>query len=283
MTATLDASRAAAGGVPTAPRPRRGATPFRMPAWALSTIGVVAVLALLEILPRVGVTNAKYLPPTSEIAAALFIHLQNAAFWIALGQTLTTWFTGIAISVIAALVFGSIIGSSGFLRAATSSTVEFLRPIPSVALIPVAVLMYGTTMASTLLLVVYAAFWQMFVQVVQGMRDVDPVARDTTRVYRFRIRSVAGRLVFPTVLPYAVTGFRLAASIAIILTITGELIIGTPGVGNLLAVAQTSGAVPSMYALVFVAGALGELVNLVARLVERGLLFWHPSIRKEAS
>ncbi len=73
-------------------------------------------------------------------------------------------------------MLGVVIGSVPLLRAVTASTIEFLRPIPSVALIPVAVLLYGTGMASTLLLVVYAAFWQVLVQVLAGVQDVDPVA-----------------------------------------------------------------------------------------------------------
>ena len=70
------------------------------------------------------------------------------------------------------------------LRAATASTIEFLRPIPSVALIPLAVVLYGTGMRSTLLLVVYASFWQVLVQVLHGVADVDPVARETAQSYR---------------------------------------------------------------------------------------------------
>lgn len=149
------------------------------------------------------------------------------------------------------------------------------------ALIPLAVLLFGTGMESTLLLVVYASFWQMFVQVLYGVQDVDPVARDTARSFRFRVLTQGYRLVWPTVLPYAVTGFRLAAAVALILTITGELIIGTPGLGQLLAVAQQSGAVAAMYALVIVTGLLGVAVNLLARRVERRILHWHPSVRLE--
>ena len=58
--------------------------------------------------------------------------------------------------------------------------------MPSVALIPVAVLLLGTGMASTLLLVIYAAFWQVLIQVLAGVQDVDPIASDTARSYRFR-------------------------------------------------------------------------------------------------
>jgi ABC-type nitrate/sulfonate/bicarbonate transport system permease component len=78
------------------------------------------------------------------------------------------------------------------------------------------------------------------------------------------------------------TGFRLAAAVALILAITAELIIGSPGLGREIAVAQTSGAVPAMYALVVVAGLLGVGVNLAARALERRLLAWHPSARREA-
>ena len=121
------------------------------------------------------------------------------------------------------------------------------------------------------------------IQVLYGVQDVDPVARDTARVYKFRFWTTARRLVWPTTLPYAVTGFRLGATVALILTITGELIIGTPGLGRLLAVAQQSGQVASMYALVIVTGLLGVVVNLAARQVERRVLHWHSSIRRETT
>ena len=70
-----------------------------------------------------------------------------------------------------------------YLRQATSSTIEFLRPIPSVALIPLAVLLYGSELRSVLLLVVYASFWQVLIQVLYGVQDVDPVAEETARSY----------------------------------------------------------------------------------------------------
>ncbi|GAA3057705.1 MULTISPECIES: ABC transporter permease [Actinomycetes] len=194
-----------------------------------------------------------------------------------------TWAIGFSIALVAGIVLGMVIGSVGILRDATASTIEFLRPIPSVALIPLAVLMLGTGRPGTLLLVVYATFWQVLVQVLYGVQDVDPVARDTARSYRFRFLTTARTVVWPTTLPFAMTGFRLGATVALILTITGELIIGTPGLGRLLAVAQQSGQVSSMYALVIVTGLIGVLVNLGARAVERRVLHWHSSVRRETA
>jgi ABC-type nitrate/sulfonate/bicarbonate transport system permease component len=77
------------------------------------------------------------------------------------------------------------------------------------------------------------------------------------------------------------TGVRLAATVALVLAITAELVIGAPGLGNQIAVAQTSGAVPDVYALVLVTGLLGIAINLVARTVERRTLHWHQSVRRE--
>jgi ABC-type nitrate/sulfonate/bicarbonate transport system permease component len=143
------------------------------------------------------------------------------------------------------------------------------------------VLLYGTGARSTLLLVVYASFWQVLMQVLYGVRDVDPVARETARSYRFRPLTRVRTVIWPTALPYVMTGFRLGAAVALILEITGELVIGSPGLGRQIAVAQSSDAVPAMYALVIVVGLIGVIVNVGVRAIERRVLRWHPSVRRE--
>ena len=250
---------------------------------ALGLLGLAGFGALLELAPRAGIVPARYAPPSSEILAALAGQAARPGFWQALGDTLRTWATGLVIAMVAGVALGVVIGSSPLLRELTASTIEFLRPIPSVALIPLAVVLYGATRASTLILVVYAAFWQVLVQVLHGVADVDPVARDTAHSYRLGRWARVRWLVWPTTLPYAVTGLRLAASVALILAITGELVIGSPGLGREIAIAQTSGAVAPMYALVVVTGLIGVLANGLARLAERAVLAWHPSVRTEVA
>jgi ABC-type nitrate/sulfonate/bicarbonate transport system permease component len=177
---------------------------------------------------------------------------------------------------------GLAIGSVPLLRAVTASTIEFLRPVPSVALIPLIVLVYGTRADGTIVLVVYAAFWQVLIQVLYGVQDVDPVLRETARSYRFGYVSQIRHVVWPTTLPFLMTGFRLAATVALVLTITAQLVIGSPGLGRQIAVAQSSGAVSTLYALVIVTGLLGVGVNMAARALERRALAWHPSMRAES-
>lgn len=247
----------------------------------LGVAGLAGLLLVIELAPRLGLVDERYLPPASRIAAALAEQAVDAAFWMALSDTLIAWALGLAIAVGAGVLAGLVIGSVPLLRALTASTVEFLRPIPSVALIPLAVLLYGTDLGSTLLLVCYAAFWQVLVQVLYGVADVDPVAFETARSFRFSAWARIRHVLWPTALPYVFTGVRLAASVALVLAITAELVIGSPGLGKEIAVAQASEAVPTMYALVVVTGLLGVLINLLARAAERHLLAWHQSVRGE--
>ncbi|TXS54508.1 ABC transporter permease subunit [Streptomyces sp. uw30] len=250
---------------------------------ALGAAGLAAFLALGEAVPRLGLVKEAYFPPTSRIAAALGDELSDAAFWHALGDTLTGWALGLAIAVCAGVVAGVVVSVVPYLRAATASTIEFLRPIPSVALIPLAVLLYGTELRSVLLLVVYASFWQVLIQTLYGVQDVDPVAEETARSYGLGTWARIRHVLWPTALPYVMTGVRLAAAVALILAITAELVIGAPGLGQQIAVAQTSQAVPEMYALIVVAGVLGLLINVGARTVERWALAWHQSVRGEVA
>ncbi|MDO8382593.1 MAG: ABC transporter permease [Microbacterium sp.] len=272
----LDLSTAPPTSALAPPRPRRA-----LPAGIRGIIGFAVFLGILEILPRTGIVNPEYLPPTSEIALALVQQLLAVTFWSALGQTLLGWMLGLLIALVAACVLGTLTGSVPLLRELTHSTIEFLRPIPSVALIPLVTLLFGTSMRSTLVLVVYATIWPLLVQIIHGIQDVDPVAKDTARSYRFSPLRRTATVVWPSALPYAMTGFRLAAAIALILEVSGELIIGSPGIGQRIGVAQSSGAVPAMYALIVVTGILGVLMNLLTRRLEKRALHWHVAIRKD--
>lgn len=255
--------------------------PDRLVRPLLGLAGLVGFGGLLELVPRVGLVSDRYLPPTSRILAELSSEAAGGRLWTAVGDTALTWMIGLGIAVGAAVGAGVVIGSVPALRAATASTIEFLRPIPSVAWIPAAIVLYGPVRAGTLLIVVYAAFWPMLVQVLHGVADVDPVARDTARSYRLGPWARVRWLTWPTALPYMVTGLRLSATVALILTVTGELFVGTPGLGQEILSAASANAVPLVYALVTVTGLLGVGANLLFRRVERGALAWHPSVRRE--
>ncbi|MDX6348829.1 MAG: hypothetical protein QOF84_3619 [Streptomyces sp.] len=250
---------------------------------AYGILGLGMLYAVAEVVPRLGLVSRDFLPPASEILRTLGHEMAGRELWTALGETMRAWAIGLGIAFVLAVAVGMLIEAIPGARAATVSTIEFLRPIPSVALIPLATLLYGADLGSSLLLVVYAAFWQVLIQVLYGIADVDPVARETARSYRLGRWSTFRRLVWPTALPYVMTGLRLAAAVAFILAVTAELVIGGPGLGREIQLAQSGGAVATVYALITVAGCVGVVVNLAVRALERRVLAWHPSVRGESS
>jgi len=247
----------------------------------LGALGLVGFLVTWQLIPALGVVSPRFLPYATDVLGQILTEVRDLEFWRNVGRTLTAWGLGLLIATLLAVVAGALIGLVPFLRRATHTTVEFLRPIPSVALIPLAILVFGLQLQAALLIIVYATFWQVFVQVLYGVADVDSVARDTAKSFGLSRAERFRYLVLPTALPYIMTGLRLGAAVALILAITAELVIGIPGIGREIVFAQTAGDWTTVYAYVMVAGLLGLAVNLIFRFIERHALSWHQSVRGE--
>ncbi|MFJ6169195.1 ABC transporter permease [Micromonospora orduensis] len=244
----------------------------------LGAVGLLGFLAVWQLLPALGLVDRHDLPYPTDVFGRLFHEVRDLAFWRRLRLTMTSWAIGLTVATLAAVGLGTVVGLVPFLRRATHTTVEFLRPVPSVALIPLAVLMFGLQMRAALVIIVYAAFWQVFVQVIYGVADVDTVARDTARSFGLTRAERLRYLVLPTALPYLMTGLRLAAAVALILAVTAEMVIGNPGLGRMIELSRSAGDAVGLYSLVVVTGLLGVVVNVVFRFAERRSLAWHQSV-----
>lgn len=253
--------------------------PLRVPDWALPWVSVIAVLALFEVLPRIGVLARDHFPPISQTLGTLFEQLGAESFWVAVGNTLEGWALGLGIAAALAIPLGIVIGSSRLLYRASRGLIEFLRPIPSVALIPLAILIYGTGLQSKVFLAAFASFWQVIVATLYGVQDVDPVATDTARSFGFSRRQRLFRVTLPSAVPYIATGLRIASAVSLILTVTAELVIGAAGLGRSINIARSGGNEELMYALIIATGVLGLALNALFVRVERRVLHWHPSQR----
>ncbi|MGC4898844.1 ABC transporter permease [Micromonospora echinospora] len=244
----------------------------------LGAVGLLGFLVVWQLIPTLGLVDPHYLPYATDVFGRLAQEVRDLAFWRRVRLTMTSWAIGLTVATLAAVALGTVVGLVPFLRRATHTTVEFLRPVPSVALIPLAVLMFGLQMRAALVIIVYAAFWQVFVQVIYGVADVDTVARDTARSFGLTRAERLRYLVLPTALPYLMTGLRLGAAVALILAVTAEMVIGNPGLGRMIELSRSAGDAVGLYGLVVVTGILGLLVNVVFRFVERRSLAWHQSV-----
>jgi ABC-type nitrate/sulfonate/bicarbonate transport system permease component len=251
----------------------------RIPDAALPWLSVAGALALFELLPRIGVLPSDHFPPISDTLSTLAEQLGEGSFWEAVGNTLEGWALGLGIAAALAIPIGVVVGSSRLLYRATRGLIEFLRPIPSVALIPLAILIYGTGLQSKVFLAAFASFWQLLVATLYGVQDVDPVATDTARSFGFSRPQRLFRVTLPSAIPYIATGLRIASAVSLILTVTAELVIGSAGLGRAINVARSGGNEELMYALIIVTGVLGVLLNGIFTRAEHRVLRWHPSQR----
>lgn len=245
----------------------------------LPAVAVVALLALWEASVRGGLLPLRYAPPPTVILAELGLALGERAVWAQLGATLAAWAASLAIAVAIGIPVGTGLGLSRPASAFFRPIIDFLRPIPSIAMIPILVLVIGTGTSTEILLAVYAALWQLLISAMAAARAVDPVAMDTARSFGLSRAARARHLLLPSMLPHLLTGLRVASATALILCITSELLIGSPGLGAGLGAARAVGDLPRMYAFIVLIGLLGLGLTTALQALGARTLFWHESQR----
>jgi ABC-type nitrate/sulfonate/bicarbonate transport system permease component len=242
-------------------------------------VSIAAALLFWELISRTGVINEKDLPSMSTTFKELWSLVQTGDFWVAFFQTVRGWALGLGVAAALAIPIGIFLGSSDFAASAFRVPIEFLRPIPSAALIPLLFLTLGTTLKSEIFLAAFGAFWPLLVQTMYGVRDVDPLAVDTGRSFRVGRFDRLWRIKLPSAVPYIATGVRISSGVALILAFTAELFMGNPGLGQKVNFAQSFGLENQLYAYALATGFLGVAIHLLSTGVERRLLRWHPSLR----
>jgi ABC-type nitrate/sulfonate/bicarbonate transport system permease component len=254
----------------------------------LTTVGATilsigAFLALWQAVSKTGLISENDLPAMTTTFRELWSMIQTQHFWAAFGRTVRGWALGLGLATILAVPLGILLGSSEFAGRAFRVPIEFLRPIPSAALIPLLFLTLGTTLKSEIFLATFGAFWPLLVQTMYGVRDVDPVAIETARSFGVGRFERLYRITLPSAVPYIATGLRISSAVALILAFTAELFMGIPGLGQLMNVAEAFGLTTQVYALAVATGFLGLAIYVVFASLERRALRWHPSQRLGAA
>ena len=197
----------------------------RVPAkWLRGAAGALILFAVLEAITRAELVTPDYLPPASSILAETFDLLTDPSFLGDLWVTLQACLVGLLIATVVAVPLGLVLGLTDTAYKATIVVIEFVRPIPSVALIPLAILIYGRGMEMKVSLVVFACVWPILFNTIYGMHSVDPVAVDTARAFGLNRFQIAARVYLRSASPFIFTGFKIATSIAVILAVSAELL-----------------------------------------------------------
>ena len=252
-------------------------------AQVLVTVASIGAFLLgWQFVSKSGLVSEQDLPAMTTVFSELWSLMHTQAFWSAFGHTVRGWGLGLLIATFLAVPIGILLGTSDFAAHAFRVPIEFLRPIPSAALIPLLFLTLGTTLKSEVFLAAFGAFWPLLVQTMYGVRDTDPVAVDTARLFGIPARARLYRITLPSAVPYIATGLRISSTVSLILAFTAELFMGTPGLGQMLNVAEAFGLTVQVYAIAVATGCLGIAIHIVFSAMERRALRWHPSQRASA-
>jgi ABC-type nitrate/sulfonate/bicarbonate transport system permease component len=263
----------------TVPRPAGSVRRDRALVVLVPLVSIAAALVVWELVSRTGLISQRDLPAMSTTFHELWQLMTTRGFWVGYLETLRGWALGLVLATLLAVPIGIVLGSSDFLGSAFRVPIEFLRPIPSAALIPVLFLTLGTNVKSEVFLATFGAFWPLLVQTIYGVRDVDPVTNDTGRSFGLGRTERLYRITLPSAVPYIWTGLRIASTVALILAFTAELFMGTGGLGQRLNVADSFGLYDEVYAIALAIGFLGIAIHFALSALERRILRWHPSQR----
>jgi ABC-type nitrate/sulfonate/bicarbonate transport system permease component len=274
MTTTMPATVAEASPPPSLTRVRLRTVP-----WA-GAASVLAALTIWQLASLAGVLPESSLPSAAAVFREWASLLGDGTYWAAAWATLSSAMTALLLVVLIGLPLGLLIGRIHFVRESTWFLVEFLKPIPPIAMLPLALLLWGPGTTMKLTLITYGALWPFLVQIVYGVSQVDTTALRMSRSFRLGAWLTSTRVVVPGLVPFAATGLRVAASIALIVAVVTELVGGVSGLGREIVLAHSASELSRVYALILTTGVLGIAVNFVLARVERPLLFWHPTHRE---
>jgi len=245
----------------------------------LAKIGFVILMLLVwQSAAAAGALGA--VPTPADVGVSLVGLFTSGEVWVPVGTTLLAWSIAFVIAAVVGGILGFLLGANDIAYRLAVFILDFCRTIPALGLLPLIVLVFGAKMQGTIVLAVIGAVWAVLLQTIYGVRDVDPIARDSFRSYGVRRRDVLLRLILPSAAPYIATGLRLAAAIALLITLSAEILIPSPGIGQEIMLTQIGGAIPKMYAYIVLTGILGVTLNAVFVGAERWVLAWHPSHRK---
>jgi ABC-type nitrate/sulfonate/bicarbonate transport system permease component len=208
--------------------------------------------------------------PAAAVAAGAHA-LADGSIPLATLQTLANAFGGLALGGGIGLIFGILLGSSVRADRLMEFSVEALRPIPSVALIPVAMLTFGFGFRMEIAIVAFASFWPVLILTRNAVAGVDPALYDVARVLRLTPLARTVKIVLPAALPRIFVGFRLAAGIALTVAVTVEVSTNPLGLGYGMMLAEQSLHPDLMLAYLLWIGIVGWALNYAIVNAQRRL------------
>ena len=238
----------------------------------LGLLTMLLIVGAWEALVRSGVLTYEFLPAPSAVASGAQTLLASGELTGNVAHTLRVTLLGWLLASSLGIGLGLVLGLSKTAWRWSMASIEVMRAIPPVSLVPVAVLVFGFSIRMELMIIFFVSAWPVLVNTIDGVRGVRGELLDLASMLRMPPLTRIGRIVLPSAMPSILVGLRLAMSLSLVLAVVGEMIGNPAGLGDALVRAQQALQPAQMFAYMLTIGLLGVGLNAALGLASARLL-----------
>jgi len=243
----------------------------------LSWLAPVVLLVVWEVLAQAGWLTPQILPAPSKVIKTAFKLATAGSLLNDLGVSLARAATGFAIGGAVGFVLGTLVGFSRVAEAAIDRSVQMIRAIPFLAVLPLVIVWLGVGEAEKIFLVALGVTFPIYINTTLGIRQVDPKLLELGRVQGLSTLELIRRIILPGALPSILTGVRYALATAWLALVVAETIGAQSGIGFLAMDAREFLRTDVVVLTIVIYALIGVAADGIARFLERRLLAWHPN------
>lgn len=264
----------AAVPVPVKPMGVAGGGPM---SWAGSLLVLIALMALWWLASHAGWISRVFLPTPEATWASLVEGLKEGELLAFSWATITRMVEGWLLASLVGIALGALIGISASARAWLQPTLEFMRPLPASALLPLAISIFGLSPNMVLSVVAFGAMWPVLLATVHGFAAVEPRLQEVARCLQLSRGAFVWKVGLPNALPDIFAGMRLSLTVSLIVSVVGEMIASQPGLGQSILLAARSFRASELFAGIVLLGLIGFASSALLAALEKRFLKWqHP-------
>lgn len=243
--------------------------------WRIASFAVAAgFVGLWQLIADLKLISPVFLPGPDRAWTALMRGFATGDLTGKLIGTLEHMAYGWLAASVAGIALGALIGSSRLMRIYIAPSLEFLRPLPVSAIIPVAIAMLGLTQGMALFVIAFGAIWPIMLATIHGFAAVEPRLYEVARALQMSRPAIVFKIALPSALPDILAGMRLSLTVALILSVVCEVLAGLDGLGHWVLLSARAFRSADLFAGVILLGATGYVTSIAMSLAERRLLAW---------
>lgn len=242
---------------------------------ALSSLALLAAwVALWWLASTGGWVNRAFLPTPTDTVASLLQGLSGGELLGYTGATLGRMLAGWVLASALGIALGALIGSSQRARTWIGPTLEFIRPLPASAVMPLAIALFGLSGGMVLAVVAFGSMWPVLLATLHGLATVHPRLREVAQALQMGRGAFIVQIGLPNALPDILAGMRLSMTVSLIVSVVGEMIASQNGLGQAILLAARSFQASELFAGIVLLGAIGFVSNAALAWAEHRLLRW---------